>query len=202
MEKWSKTADKAIVDKTMSALKANGIEAFLVHTGEEAKNKVLELIPHGSEVMTMTSATNDAIGLTKELNESGKYKPIRDKIYAMDKKTQGTEMKRLGSAHEFTVGSVHAVTEDGHVLIASASGSQLPAYAYGGGKVIWVVGTQKIVKNVEEGMKRIHDYTFPLEDARALKVYGVNSAISKILIVNKENPGRITIVFVNEVLGF
>lgn len=101
------------------------------------------------------------------------------------------------------MGSVHAVTQDGHILIASNSGSQLPAYAYSAAHVIWVVGTQKIVKNIEEGMKRIYEYCLPLEDARAQKAYGVGSAVNKLLIVNVEKvPGRITIILVKEKLGF
>ena len=200
---WDKLADRKIVEKTMASLKQNGIDAYFVETGEEAKKKVLEMLPAGAEVMTMTSMTNETIGLAKEINQSGRFNPIRDKLYSMDSNTKGAEMRRLDAAQDFAVGSVNAVTEDGHVIIASATGSQLPAYAYGAGKVIWVVGTQKIVTNMDEGMKRIREYTFPLEDARARKAYGVGSGINKTLVISKEySPGRITLIFVNEVLGF
>ncbi len=114
-------------------------------------------------------------------------------------------MQKLGAAPEYVIGSVHTVTEDGHVLIiASASGSQLPAYVYAAEHVIWVVGTQKIVKNIEEGMKRIYKYVLPLESARAHKAYGVpGSSVNKLLIVNKEPvPNRITIILVQQPLGF
>ena len=113
-------------------------------------------------------------------------------------------MKKTGAAPEYCIGSVHAVTQDGKVFIASNTGSQLPSYAYGSANVIWVVGTQKIVKDFDEANERIYKYTLPLESERARKAYGVpGSAVNKMLIVNKEvAPGRITIIFVNEKLGF
>lgn len=205
MAKWDKLADEQTIQNTIKALKQNGIEAVVVSNSEEAKKKVLELIPKGSEVMTMTSTTLDSIGLSGEINKAvGKFKPVRDKLYAMDRNTQVQEMNRLGAAPEFVMGSVHAVTEDGHVLIASSTGSQLPAYSFGALHVIWVVGAQKIVKNTDEGIKRIYEHSLPLESERAKKAYGVaGSAVNKILIVNKElQPGRVKLILVKEKLGF
>ena len=203
MNQWAKPADSKSIKKTIAALKENGIEAVVVNTGEEAKQKVLALIPKGSEVMTVSSVTLQEIGVDSEINESERFHSLRNKIYAMDYKTQRQEMSRLGAAPDFVVGSVHAVTEDGHVLIASASGSQLPAYAYGAGRVIWVVGAQKIVKDTNEGIKRIHEYVLPLEDERARKAYGVGSGVYKLLIINQEKTvGRITLILVKEKLGF
>lgn len=205
MRQWDQLANKQIIDKTIEALKKNSIDAKLAENGEEAKRLVLELIPEGGEVMTMTSTTLETIGLSGEINrKKSKFKPVRDKLYAMDRITQTQEMNRLGAAPEYVLGSVHAVTEDGHVLIASNTGSQLPAYGYGALKVIWVVGAQKIVKDTEEGLKRIYEHSLPLESERAKKAYGVaGSSVNKILIINKEvQPQRITLVLVNEVLGF
>ncbi len=203
MGEWDELADDSAIEKTVSALKANGISALVVENAEEARKKVLELLPQGAEVMNMSSVTLETTGIAKEINESGKFDSAKKKLYSMDRNTQGREMMKFGAAPDWTVGSVHAVTEDGKVLIASATGSQLPAYAYAAGKVIWVVGTQKIVKNFAEGMKRIEEYVFPLEDARARKAYGMGSGVNKMLIVNKEfSPERITLVFVKEKLGF
>ena len=202
-EQYAKLADDAAIQKTAEALKKNGISVIVVETEEEAKKKVLELLPQDAEVMNMTSMTLEAINVASELNESERFNSVHNKLNTMDQKTQGAEMRRLGAAPEWVVGSVHAVTEDGHVLVASASGSQLPAYAYAAGHVIWVIGTQKIVKNTEEGMKRLYEYSFPLEDERALKAYGMHSGVNKILIVNKEFvPERITAIFVKKKLGF
>lgn len=199
---FNTVATKKSVDNTIIALKANGIEAVFVGSGEEAKKKALEIIPAGAEVMNMTSVTLDAIGLADELNNSGKFNSVRSKL--MDEKVPARVKKQLGAAPEWTVGSVHAVTENGEVVIASNSGSQLPAYAYGADHVVWVVGTQKIVKNLEEAHQRVYEYVLPLESERAKKAYGVaGSEVKKTLVINKEGTsGRITVIFVGEALGF
>ena len=202
---WNKLADKKTVDKVIEALKANNIDAKFVETGQQAKEEVFKIIPEGAEVMTMSSVTLDPLGISKEIQESSKYNSVKNKLSSMDWKTQGMEMQKIGAAPEWAVGSVHAVTEEGNILISSNSGSQLPAYAYGSAHVIWVVGTQKIVKDTDSGIKRIYEYVLPLESERANKAYNITtgSNVSKLLIVNKEiNPGRITVIFVNEVLGF
>lgn len=205
MDKWDNLATQQTIDKVIEALKENGINAEFVGSGEEAKKRVLEILPQGVEIMTMSSTTLDTTGLSAEINKpDGKFKPVRDKLYAMDKTTQMQEMNQMGAAPEYAVGSVHAITEDGKVVVASNTGSQLPAYAYSALHVIWVVGAQKIVSNLDAAMKRIYEYVLPLESERAHKAYGVpGSFVSKLLIINKEiNPQRITVIFVNEKLGF
>lgn len=202
---FSQLATDEIIAKTVTALKANGITVVVVDTKQQAKEKVLSLIPEGEEVMTMSSATLEAIHLPEVLNESGKYKSVRKELMSLDRATQHLQMNKLGSAPHYAVGSVNAVTSDGKVLIASNTGSQLPAYAYGAGNVIWVVGTQKIVSNLDEGMKRIYDYILPLESVRLNKAYNITtgSFVSKLLVINREiQPGRITLIFVKEKLGF
>ncbi|OGC82093.1 MAG: hypothetical protein A2V81_03005 [Candidatus Abawacabacteria bacterium RBG_16_42_10] len=204
MDKWSQLASKESIETTIAVLKSHNIEAILVENGEAAKKKVLEMLPEGAEVMTMSSTTLQQIGLVEEIENSPKYDVVKKKLSAMDRATQSREMQRIGAAPEWAIGSVHAVTEDGHAMIASNTGSQLPAYAYGAGHVIWVVGTQKIVKNIDEGMKRIFEHSLPLESERTHKAYGVpGSAVNKVLLVNNEvQSQRITMILVNEVLGF
>lgn len=202
---WDAIPADDVIEKTIAALKANNIDAEVVETGEDAKNRVIELLPKGVEVMNMTSVTLEAISVAKEINESGNYRSVRNELAKMNRETQSPEMQKLGAAPEWTVGSVHAVTEDGKVLIASNTGSQLPAYVYGSPHVIWVVGAQKIVKDVDVGMKRIYDYILPLESVRLNKAYNINtgSFVSKLLIVNREFiPKRITLILVKEKLGF
>lgn len=204
MDKWTKIPDQTVIEKTVNALRENNINALVVEDGEEAKKKVLELIPQGVEIMTMTSATLDAIGIPQIINESEKYNSIRNKLNLMNRTTQSGEMQKLGAAPQFVIGSVHAVTEDGKILIASNTGSQLSAYVYGSENVIWVIGAQKIVKDTDEGMKRLYEHILPLESERVRKAYGMpQSAINKLLIVYKEvKPNRITAIIVKEVLGF
>lgn len=201
---YTQLASPEIVEKTVAALKANGMDTHVVQSGAEATQKLIELLPKGASVMTMTSVTLDTIGAAREVNESGAYDSVRNKLMALDPKTQGGQMRALGAAPDWTVGGVHAITEDGHVMIASASGSQLPAYAYGAGNVIWIAGTHKIVKDIEAGFRRIYDYTLPLESERAHQAYGVpGSAVNKLLVINTEmQPGRVTLILVNELLGY
>ena len=204
MRNFNELVSKEAIERAMAALKENGITAYYAASGEEAKKKVVELLPEGAEVMTMTSVTLDTLGVTEEVNGSGKYDSVRKKLSGMDRATQDREMQRLGAAPEWVLGSVHAVSEDGKVLVASNTGSQLPAYAYGAGHVIWVVGAQKLVADEEEGRRRIYEYVLPLEAERARKAYGVaGSNVSKLLIINEEvNPERLHMILVNEVLGF
>ena len=200
---YDKLADEESIERTVKALKENGVNVEVVENRNEARKKVLELIPEKSEVMTMTSMTLQETGIDEEINKSGKFNAVRDKLYSMDSKTKKQEMNKLGAAPEYVLGSIHALTEDGKLIIASATGSQIPAYVYGAGKAIFIIGSQKIVKNLDEGMKRIYEYVFPLEDERARKAYGVGSGVNKLLIINKEvQEGRINVILVKEKLGF
>lgn len=200
---FSHLASDERIERTVQALEANNMRALVVASGDEARHQVLEMLPPGAEVYTGGSRTLEAIGLSAEINESGRYQAIRPRLFAMDRQTQGREMRKLGASPDVVVGSVHAITEQGQVLIASAGGSQLAPYAYGAGQVIWVVGTQKLVRDLDEGLRRIHEYSYPLEDARLREAYGRPSAVNKILIVNREfAPGRVTVVLVKQNLGF
>jgi hypothetical protein len=206
--KWDVLPDAATIELARNALKANGFDVLYASSGEEARKKVFELLPAGAHVMTMTSRTLDTIGLTKEINESSRFDSARKKLDAMDRSKEHRDMQQLGAAPEWSIGSVHALTEDGHLLIASATGSQLAAEASGADQVVYVVGAQKIVRDIPEGLRRIGEYSFVLENERAKKAYGVpGSSLNKILIVNAEkyqwpSPVRSHVIIVNEVLGF
>ena len=196
-------AEDLRVTRTAAALEANGISVVRAANAAEAKRIVFGLIPDGSQVHQGASQSLEAAGITDEIERSGRYEPLRPRIWSMDRETQGDDIRRLSSSPDVMLGSVHAVTETGSLVAASASGSQLGPYASGAAKVILVAGTQKIVSDVEEAFRRIDEYVFPLEDARAQAAYGVNSGVNKVLIINKEwMPGRTTVVLVGEVLGF
>jgi YkgG family uncharacterized protein len=201
--RFAKLADDARVQRAAAALEANGISVLRAGSAEEARRVVLDLIPDGSQVHHGASESLEASGIAHEIETSGRYDPVRPRIWSMDRKSQGDEIRRLTSSPEVMLGSVQAVTETGSLVAVSAGGSQLGPYVAGAGRVILVVGTQKIVSDLEEGLRRIDEYAFPLEDARAQAAYGAHSGVNKILIVNRElTPGRITVVFVDEVLGF
>ena len=200
---FDQLAPRDAVERAETALEQHGINVIFVRNGKAARSKVLSIIPEGSSVMNMTSMTLSAIGLDKEINESGLFDSIRNKLNNMDRSFQNDEMQMLGAGPPWAIGSVHAVTETGSVMLASRTGSQLSAYANGATHVVWVAGTQKIVRDQEEGFRRINEYCLPHEDARARKAYGTESEVNKVLIVFKEHQaGRITLVLVNECLGF
>jgi hypothetical protein len=201
--RYGTVADDAQVRRTAAALEANGMSVLLAADAADARRIVLGLIPDGSHVYHGASQTLEVSGITEEIEKSGRYEPLRPRIWSMDRQTQADEIRRLSASPDVMLGSVHAVTETGALVAASMSGSQLGPYATGAGRVILVVGTQKIVSDLEEALRRIDEYAFPLEDARAQAAYGIHSAVSKVLIINREiTPGRITVVLVDEALGF
>lgn len=204
MTDFSQVAADEAVTTTVKALEANNFKVTVVADAAAAKEAVLAAIPKGAEVLTMTSRTLDDAGITAALDESNDYDAVRPRLNAMmGDPTKKAEQRRLGAAPEYAIGSVHAITEGGEVLIASNTGSQLPAYAYAAGNVVWVVGTQKIVKDMPEAYARLEQHVFPLEDERAQQAYGVHTNISKVLTISKEVvPERIHIILVNEALGF
>jgi hypothetical protein len=191
------------IDEAAAALERNGIGSFVVDSGEQARDVVRSLLPIGAEVFNNTSRTLEAIGVAEDVERSGLYQPLRPRLYQMDREMQGHEMRLLAAAPDFVVGSVHAVTAAGSVLIASASGSQLGPLVSGAGHVILVIGGQKIVADVGTGLRRIDEYCFPLEDRRAREAYGVPSGVNNVVIINRAiAPNRISAVLVRQSLGF
>ena len=200
---FSVVASDDTIDKTAAALESNGIRALVAASGAEARDLVIQLLPAGAEVFNNTSRTLETIGLADDIERSGRYQPLRLRLYQMDREMQQREMRLLAASPDYVVGSAHAVTEGGSLLLASASGSQLGPLVSGAAHVILVIGGQKIVPDAETGMRRIHEYTFPLEDARARQVYGVPSGVNNVLIINRViAPDRVTAVLVKESLGF
>ena len=199
---FTRAASEATIQKVAAALTANNIEAVVVDTGEEARAMVLERIPEGAEVHTAKSKTIEDIGLFAELNESGRYNALRPRYMKMDRKTQGDEIRKLIAAPDHMVGSVQAITEDGTMVVVSYSASQVGPYAAAAGKVLLVVGSQKIVPDLDTAMARIQDHVFPYEDARLLTELGVPTKIAKVLEIRLEaRPGRTTVFLVREPVG-
>ena len=169
---------------------------------DAVREAVLARIPHGSSVMTNTSVTLAETGIADAINDGGPYESARNKMFALDFATQAQEMKAIGGQPDYALGSVHAVTADGTLVIASASGSQLASYAWGAANVIFVVGAHKLVPTLEAAHQRIYQHSLPLEDARAQAAYGQHSQVGKVLEIHQELPGRIHIVLIRQVVGF
>jgi hypothetical protein len=201
---YDQVASDEAISKTKTALEANGFSVTVAENTEAAKQAVLGLLPKGAEVLTVTSKTLEKLGLDKHINESGDYDAVRPKLNAMyGDESKKLEQRKLGAAPEYVVGSVHALTQDGKALIASNTGSQLPAYTYGAEHVVWVVGGQKLTTDIEDAKRRLFEHVVPLEDVRAQEAYGSGTFVSKLLAYNRETqPGRVHIVLVKEALGF
>jgi L-lactate utilization protein LutC len=201
--KYATPASSESVLEAKEALENNGFKVKIVDDLAQAKTEVFKMIPEKSEVFTATSVTLDQAGISKEANESGKYVSVRYKFMALAGKPENAvQMRRIGSGADYSLGSAHAITEDGQIVVASASGSQLPNIVYGASNVILVVGSQKIVEDLDQAFDRLETHTFPLEDKRALKAYGAHSSLNKILIYRKETANRVTVILVKQAVGF
>lgn len=196
---------KETVEKTMQTLKARGISAEFVNTKEDALRRLKELVPPGAEVMTGSSTTLGEIGFVDLLkSEKHPWKNLKAELLSEKDEIKQSELRRQSVLAEYFLGSVHAVAQTGELVVASASGSQLPAYVFTSPHVVWVAGTQKITPTLEEAIKRMREYVFPLEDKRMKSEGYPGSTIGKLLIFEREiMPDRkITLIFVNEMLGF
>lgn len=203
-EKFATVVEEEVIQQTVEALENNGFSVEVVDTLEEAKEAVLERIPKGSEVFTNTSVTTREAGITDAINGSGDYKSVRAEISKLDMMADGRRITKLSATPDYMVGSVHALTQDGHALIASRTGSQLPGYVAGARQVIWVVGGQKIVPTVDEGIDRLREYVLPLESERINELYktDVGSHIDDLLVKYTDSQNRIHVVIVREAAGF
>ena len=201
---FAKPADNATIEATAAALGAKGYDVHIAKDAADAKRIVLELLPEGAEVGQGASQTLEATGITHELEESGRFDPVRKTTRSMDRTTpEGLRaMRRLGVGPDWYVNSAHAVTLDGTIVIASNPGSQLAPVAFGAGEVIFVVGSQKLVPDLETAMRRLEEHSLPLEHSRMQGIYGINSEIKKVLIIHKEfRPDRFRVVIVREPVG-
>ncbi|HEY2522385.1 MAG TPA: LUD domain-containing protein [Streptosporangiaceae bacterium] len=201
-DRWTARPDEETIKDTVVALEEHGFSVEVVDDLAAARAAVLARIPDGSAVMTNTSVTLDETGIAAEINDSGRYESVRKAMFALDFETQVLQMKAIAGQPDYSLGSVHAVTRDGSLLIASASGSQLASYAWGATNVIFVVGAQKLVPDLAAARERLYQHTLKLEDARAQAAYGQHSFVGKTLEIHQELPGRIHIVLVREPVGF
>jgi hypothetical protein len=200
---FSRPASEEQIQRAAKALRAHNIAVEVVDTPSDARAYVNSILPVDQTILTASSETVRLSGLDEDINNSGKYKAIRPQIAKLDPTTQRGEMRRLSAAPDVVVGSVHAVTEGGQLIVGSASSSQLGPYSSGAGKVIFVVGSQKVVPDFETGMRRLKDYSYPKEDIRARAKYGRPTFIAKTLVINADWPvGRSTVVLIREPIGF
>ena len=191
------------LERTAAALTAHGFAVEILDDAAAARERVKDLIPEGAIVLTGASETLRLSGIDADINASGRYASVRARGMTLDRAKDADEIRRLLASPDVAVGSVNAVTESGALVIASASGSQLPGYAGGAAHAIWVVGAQKVVPDLSTALRRIEDYVLPLESARVQVVYGGPSAVNRVLILNAEpHPGRGTVLLLREAIGY
>ncbi len=184
------------------ALRSHNIEPIIVDTGDAAREAVLGLIPNGAEVHWAKSQTLEDIELVQRLTEPGRFDALRPRLAVMDRATQAREMRRLVAAPDIMLGSVAAVTLDGTLVVASATGSQIGPYAAAAGRLVLVVGAQKIVADVDAAMRRIHEVVYPWELESVRAKLGVDTRLEKVLLVYGEwLAGRTTVVLVRQAVG-
>ena len=196
-----------VVAKTVEAIKAKkGFEVMTVENESEALEKIKTLIPKGASVMNGASVTLEQIGFVDYLKDGDHgWKNLHAEVLTEQDPAKQKIKRRQATVSDVHLSSVHAVTEEGDLIIASNTASQLPSVTFNAQNLIFVIGTQKIVPTLDEGMKRLEQYVVPLENEHMQQKYGVNTQLSKIIIFKKESPmsdRKITVIFVNKVLGF
>ena len=200
---WTSPAPADRLERAAAALTAHGFTVEILDDVAAARARIQALIPPGASVFTGASETLRLSGIETDINASGRYDAIRPRVLAMDRATEADAIRRLLASPDVAVGSVHAVTETGSLVIASGSGSQLPGYAGGAARVIWIVGAQKIVPDLETALRRVEEHCLPLESARTQAAYGSPSAINRLLVLNAElHPGRGFVLLLREAIGF
>jgi L-lactate utilization protein LutC len=201
-ERFMTAASEQMLQSVAKALSERNMTPLVVDTPADARRVVLEMIPDGAEVHSGKSKTLEDAGLFSEFQDSGRYDFVRTRMFAMDRATQGREIRKLTSAPDYMVNSAQAITEDGVIVVASASASQIGPLASGAGRVIYVVGSQKIVPDVATAYTRIIDHVLPYEDARVFEAMGAHSFLARVLLVEREwQADRTTVVLVREPVG-
>jgi L-lactate utilization protein LutC len=191
------------LERAAAALAANNFAVEILDDAAAARTRIKDLIPEGASVFTGASETLRLSGIDADLNTSGRYDAIKSRTLTIDRATGVRDIWRLIASPDVIVGSVAALTETGSLVIASASGAQLPGYAGGAGQVIWVVGAQKVVPDLSTALRRVEEHCLPLESNRAMQVYGKPSAVNRLLVLNAEpEPGRGTVLLLREAIGF
>ena len=196
-------ADAGTVERTIQALAARNVDAWLAGSGQEALARLKELVPEGSEVFVNTSETLDTIGYSGFMHDNDRYINLHDRMMAVTDPVEQREFRRKTTTADYFVGSVQAIAESGEIVLASSSGSQIGAYAYGARRVILVAGTQKICSTLAEAEARTRGWTLERHD-RWLEDRGVAATpIGKYMIMEHEPvAGRITMILIPENLGW
>ena len=202
--KWSAIPDKDVIDKTIHAVEKRGIKVISVADGKEALSLLKTIIPRGAEVMNGSSTTLIEIGYEEYISQGqSDWNLVHTRITAENDDRRRADLRRKSVTAEYFLSSANAVASTGEIIACDASGSRVGAWPFAAGHLILVVGINKIVPTLEEGLNRVRLYAFPLENVRAMKVYGTPSVIGKcVILAHEKNEGRVTLILVRESLGY
>ena len=196
-------ADDTAIQRTIESLKAGNMEAMVVNSGAEALTKLKELLPDGAEIYNNTSETLDSIGFSEFVHENPKYRNLHDDLLAESDPGRQRDIRRRATLADYFIGSVQSIAETGEVVVASGSGSQIAAYVFNAGHVIWVAGTQKICASLDRAVARARGYTVERHDKWLVDQGRNPAAIGKLMICEREAvAGRITVILIKESLGW
>ncbi len=199
---FEEAAGERDLEAVAANLRSRNFEVVIVDGPEAARAEVMNRIPEGAQIHSGKSKTLEDIGAFAELMHDDRYDFVRKRTGKMDRRTQMDEIRKLGAAPDVMLGSVQAITQAGQLVVVSASGSQVGPYAAGAAKVVYVIGSQKIVPDLDTAMRRVREHVMPYEDARLREQLGVGTFISRILITEREAaPGRATVILVREPVG-
>jgi len=202
-ESFATPASPDQLDRAAAALRDHGFVVEVLDDVAAARVRVKDLIPERATVFTGASVTLRQSGIDDDINAGGRYDAVRPRVLAADRATEADAIRRMSATPDYVVNSVAAVTETGSLVLASGTGSQLPASAGGAARAIWIAGAQKVVPDLAAALRRVEDHCLPLESARTMEAYKSPSMVSRLLVLNRELiPGRGTVLLLREAIGF
>lgn len=205
MENYTSIPTREKIDKVLITFNDRNIKGIFVNSKKEALDAIFEIIPNDSEIATGSSESLREIGFLDVLKQKQhNWKNVKDNLFAEVDHLKREELRRESILADYNIQSCHAITEKGQLVIASGMGNQISAIAYASKNIVFVVGAQKIVKNLDEAFERIRNYVMPLENERMKKIgFKKGTTLGKILIFEKEIREReIHVIIVNENIGF
>lgn len=203
-EKWNQLPSANDVAQTVEKIQRRGIAVIRAQNGEIALETLKDLIPPGTEVMSGSSTTLLEIGYDEYVNsDKSRWKDLHRAIIAENDEKKRHELRRESVAADYFVSGVNAIAQSGEIVACDKSGSRVGAWPFAAGYLILVSGTNKIVRTLGDALRRVREYAYPLENVRAKSAYGTPSQIGKcVILANEETEGRVTLILIDESLGY
>ena len=202
--KWNQVPSDAAVARTVTAIQRRGTSVIQAQNAQMALETLQSIVPPNAEVMNGSSTTLIEIGY-ETLLKSGQsgWKDLHDTITAENDEAKRHELRRRSVTAEYFISGVNAIAQSGEMVACDKSGSRVGAWPFAAGHLILVSGINKIVPTLEDTLRRVWEYAYPLEDVRARKATGASSQVGKcVILAHEANEGRVTLILINEPLGY